>query len=102
MSEKLFKRKLEGKIQNFVADLFAERNNGRKEYYMSPQKEFDFVITKRNKLELVGEVKWKKAELRDVEKFRSNTEDLPGRKVMIFKHGKLKESTDAEEILGDL
>ncbi|MDI6655808.1 MAG: AAA family ATPase [Candidatus Hydrothermarchaeota archaeon] len=89
-------------IQNFIADFFAEKNNGRKEYYMSPQKEFDFVITRRNRLEIVGEVKWKKVEAQDVEKFRKNTEDLSGRKVIIFKHGKLKESMNAEEILSDL
>lgn len=34
-------------IQNFVADLFAELYDGRKEYFVSPTKEIDFVITKR-------------------------------------------------------
>lgn len=89
-------------VQNFIADYFAEKGDGRKEYYMSPQKEFDFIITKRNRLAMVGEVKWKKAEAKDVEKFRKNTEDLSGRKVIIFKHGKLKESMNAEEVLADL
>lgn len=89
-------------IQNFVADFFAEKSSGRKEYYMSPEKEFDFIITKRNKLEIVGEVKWKKAEAQDIEKFRKNTEDLPAEKIIIFKYGKLKESLNAEEMLSDL
>ncbi len=72
-------------IQNFVADLFAEKNNGRKEYYISPDKEFDFIVTKRNRLEIVGEVKWKKAELKDMRNFIENSSELPGKKIIIFK-----------------
>lgn len=89
-------------IQNFIADFFAEKSNGRKEYYISPEKEFDFIITKRNKLEIVGEVKWKKAALQDIEKFREKTKDLSGRKIIIFKHEKLEDSMNAEELLIDL
>ncbi|MBU3957676.1 MAG: AAA family ATPase, partial [Nanoarchaeota archaeon] len=37
-------------IQNFIADFFAEKESGRKEYYVSPEKEFDFIITKRNRV----------------------------------------------------
>lgn len=89
-------------IQNFIADFFVEKNNGRKEYYISPQKEFDFIITKRNKLEIVGEVKWKKSELKDIEKFKKNTENLPGRKMMVFKYGRVEGSVNSEDIIANL
>lgn len=86
-------------IQNFIADLFAEKEGGRKEYYISPEKEFDFIITKRNRLEIVGEVKWKKAESKDVEKFCEAAQHLPGKKVVIFRQGKAESSINAEDIM---
>ncbi|MEK6857020.1 MAG: AAA family ATPase, partial [Nanoarchaeota archaeon] len=43
-------------VQNFIADLFSEIIGGRKEYYVSKDKEIDFIITKRNKAVLIGEV----------------------------------------------
>lgn len=88
-------------IQNFIADFFAEKSNGRKEYYISPQKEFDFIITKRNRIEIIGEVKWKKAEYGDIERFIKNTGNLPGKKIIIFKYGKVKESINAEDIMAN-
>ncbi len=89
-------------IQNFVADFFAEKEGGRKEYYISPEKEFDFLITKRNRLELVGEVKWKKAELKDIEKFHETAQHLPGKKIVIFRQGKAERSINAEDIMDNL
>jgi uncharacterized protein len=89
-------------IQNFVADLFAEKNNGRKEYYISPDKEFDFIVTKRNRLEIVGEVKWKKAELKDVRKFMENGSELPGKKIIIFKNGHADDSMNAEDVVREV
>jgi len=32
-------------IQNFIADLFASICNGKKEYFVTPSKEIDFIIT---------------------------------------------------------
>lgn len=89
-------------IQNFVADFFAEKEGGRKEYYISPQKEFDFIITKRNKLEIVGEVKWKKAEAKEMEKFTDNAKELSGKKIIIFREGKLEGALNAENIVSEL
>jgi len=89
-------------IQNFVADLFAEKNNGRKEYYISPDKEFDFIVTKRNRLEIVGEVKWKKAALKDVRKFMKNSSELPGKKVIIFRNGHAEDSMNAEDVVKEV
>ncbi|MBI5872348.1 AAA family ATPase [archaeon] len=78
-------------IQNFVADLFAELYDGRKEYFVSPTKEIDFIITKRNKPEIIGEVKWKEVKKEDIEKFRSNSEFLHGRKILICKEGYIED-----------
>ncbi len=87
-------------IQNFIADFFAEKEGGRKEYYVSPQKEFDFIITKRNRLEIVGEVKWKKAEAKEMENFAENAKELPGKKIIIFREGKMEGTLNADDIIG--
>lgn len=89
-------------IQNFIADFFAEKEGGRKEYYILPDKEFDFLITKRNRLEIIGEVKWKKAELKDIQKFRETAHHLPGRKIVIFRQGKAEDSINADDIINNL
>jgi hypothetical protein len=72
-------------IQNFVGDLFARLYEGRKEYYVSPSKEVDFIITKRNRVEVIGEVKWKKVSNRDLEKFKDKSEGMYGRRILICK-----------------
>ncbi len=74
-------------IQNFVADLFADKYEGRKEYYFSNSKEIDFIITKRNKPIIVGEVKWKTITKEDVTKFKETVNDFHCRKVLICKKG---------------
>ncbi len=79
-------------IQNFIADLFAELHEGRKEYFVSPDREVDFIITKRNKAEIVGEVKWKKITGEDISKFKRNSERFAGRKVLVCKNGETGES----------
>lgn len=89
-------------IQNFIADYFTEKNSGRKEYYISPEKEFDFIITKRNRLEAIGEVKWKKAEQKEIDKFMTNTQDLAAKKIIVFKSGKLSGAINAEDIMNDV
>ncbi len=89
-------------IQNFIADIFAEMHNGRKEYYVSPDKEVDFIITKRNKPEIVGEVKWKKINSEDVKRFKAVSENFRGKPVMVCKTGKQSgdiEILDAEDIV---
>ncbi len=89
-------------IQNFIADFFQEYERGRKEYYLSPQKEFDFIITKRNRLDIIGEVKWKKAEFKDIGRFNETTDGFPGRKIIVFKYGKVKDSLNADDIMNCL
>ncbi len=82
-------------IQNFIADLFSEIYDGRKEYFISQDKEVDFVITKRNKPELIGEVKWKEIDQTDINKFKKNSERLYGKKIMICK-GSVTKDKDIE------
>ncbi len=89
-------------IQNFIADFFAEKVGGRKEYYISPEKEFDFIITKRNKPEIVGEVKWKNANKKDTGKFMKKAEHLPCKKLVIFKRGTAEGSINAEDVLREM
>jgi len=86
-------------IQNFIADLFAEIYEGRKEYFVSPNKEIDFIITKRNKLEIIGEVKWKITNLEDVSKFKENSKRFNGKKVLICKKSKYKINNNSIEII---
>lgn len=74
-------------IQNFVADYFAEKEDGRKEYFVSPSKEIDFIITQRNKPVIVGEVKWKKVNFEDLRKFSSSVEDFSCRRIIFCKKG---------------
>ncbi len=78
-------------IQNFIADLFAEIYNGRKEYFVSNDKEVDFIITERNKPKIIGEVKWKRISNEDVCKFKRNSERLYGHRVLVCKSGETKE-----------
>lgn len=85
-------------IQNFIADLFAEIYEGRKEYFVSHDQEVDFIITQRNKPELIGEVKWKTAEKKDIIKFMKNSERFNGPKVLVCKSAKIKDN--ALEIIG--
>ncbi|MFW5846916.1 MAG: AAA family ATPase [Nanoarchaeota archaeon] len=77
-------------IQNFVADLFAEIYQGRKEYFVSSEKEIDFIITSRNKIKIIGEVKWKKVDKRDIEKFVINSENFNAEKILICKSSDIK------------
>lgn len=72
-------------IQNFSADVFAGIYDGRKEYFLSPDKEIDFVITRRNKPVCVGEVKWCQIRNKHVKRFKQNTERFSCDKVVIGK-----------------
>ena len=78
-------------IQNFIADLFSELYEGRKEYLVSQDREVDFIITLRNKPEIIGEVKWKKLEQEDINKFKRNSEGLSGKKILFCKNSEIKD-----------
>jgi predicted AAA+ superfamily ATPase len=70
-------------VQNFIADLFASTCNGKKEYYITPSKEIDFIITVRNKAVLVGEVKWGKYDTSDIRKFKEKSNFIKAEKIFI-------------------
>ena len=72
-------------VQNFIADLFVENLEGRKEYSFNP--EIDFIITKGRKRMplLVGEVKWGKWKNSDIRNFMEKVKGFSCRKVFIVK-----------------
>lgn len=73
-------------VQNFIGDLFASAYNGKKEYYVTPSKEMDFIITVRNKAVLIGEVKWGKYDSNDLKKFVDKTTFIKAEKIFITKN----------------
>lgn len=72
-------------MQNWVADCFAEIYQGRKEYFVTPEKEIDFVLTVRRKPMVVGEVKWGKYDQKDIENFKEKTKHLRVKKIFMTK-----------------
>jgi len=73
-------------VQNFIGDLFASTCHGKKEYYVTPSKEMDFIITVRNKAVLIGEVKWGKYDGNDLKKFVEKTTFIKAEKIFITKN----------------
>lgn len=73
-------------VQNFIGDLFACAYHGKKEYYVTPSKEMDFIITVRNKAVLIGEVKWGKYDGNDLKKFLEKSTFIKGEKIFITKN----------------
>jgi len=72
-------------VQNFIGDLFAGAYHGKKEYYVTPSKEIDFIITVRNKAVLIGEVKWGKYDGNDLKKFVEKSTFIKAEKIFITK-----------------
>jgi hypothetical protein len=85
-------------VQNFVADLFAESLEGRKECSFEP--EIDFITTKgRGRTPVVvGEVKWGAWGKSDVENFLQKAEGFSCRKVFVVRE-KRKIDVNGAEIL---
>lgn len=73
-------------VQNFIGDLFASAYHGKKEYYVTPSKELDFIITVRNKAVIIGEVKWGKYDSDDLKKFMEKTTFIKAEKIFITKN----------------
>ncbi|MFZ3169101.1 MAG: AAA family ATPase [Candidatus Methanoperedens sp.] len=73
-------------VQNFIGDLFASAYHGKKEYYVTPSKELDFIITVRNKAVIIGEVKWGKYDSNDLKKFVEKTTFIKAEKIFITKN----------------
>lgn len=82
-------------VQNWVADFFAEVYQGRKEYFVTPEKEIDFVITLRRKPLVVGEVKWGKYGRGDIENFKEKTNSIKAEKFFVIKE---KTGVEDEEV----
>ncbi len=72
-------------VQKWVGDFFAEIYQGRKEYFVTPEKEIDFIITVRNRPVVVGEVKWGRYNRADIIKFKEKTGHIHGKKVFVVK-----------------
>ncbi len=70
-------------VEEFLADLIGEMVQGRVEILKKKDLELDIFITRRNKPYLVGEVKWGKADVKDIEHFKEKVEDFACRKVFI-------------------
>lgn len=73
-------------VQNFIGDLFASVYHGKKEYYVTPSKELNFIITVRNKAVIIGEVKWGKYDSNDLKKFVEKTTFIKAEKIFITKN----------------
>ena len=73
-------------VQNFVADFFAEHLNGRKEYSISSDKEVDIIINSRNKIVAIGEVKWGKYNINDLDNFIEKTKSIDCKKFFVVKN----------------
>jgi AAA+ ATPase superfamily predicted ATPase len=71
-------------VQDFVSQLFAEREGGTRMYYFTPERELDFVITARGRPRLVGEVKLGKVDDRDLRRFEEGAAVFPdAEKVLV-------------------
>lgn len=72
-------------IQNFCADLFSSLYEGRKEYFIGPHKEIDFIITQRDSPVCIGEVKWGVLQANHLQRFKEVTNDFACEKTIIAK-----------------
>jgi AAA+ ATPase superfamily predicted ATPase len=71
-------------VQDFVSQLFAEREGGARMYYFTPDGEIDFIITVRGRPRLVGEVKLGKVSDRDLKRFEETASIFPdAEKVLV-------------------
>jgi hypothetical protein len=78
-------------IQKFIGDLFAQAYNGKKEYFVTPSNELDFIITIRNKPVVAGEMKWGKYDEKDIKKFLEKSSFIDAEKVFVTKKKKENE-----------
>ncbi len=74
-------------LQNFIADIFANIYDGRKEYFVAADREIDFIITQRNKPVVIGEVKWTKLSSKDVSRFKETAKDFYCKKIIVCREG---------------
>jgi len=72
-------------IENFIVDLLSEAHGLGKAKRL--EDEIDGVLTRRNKIVEVVEVKWKPFEKADAENFLEKTRDLPGEKMLVCAQG---------------
>ena len=70
-------------IQRFVGEIFASRFKGVLEYSFDP--ELDFIITRKGRPVVVGEVKWGRYDRKDIVKFIDKASDIDCPKVLVTK-----------------
>jgi hypothetical protein len=68
-------------IQRFIGEIFARSLDGRLEYSYDP--ELDFIITKKGRPVLVGEVKWGRYDRSDLQDFKNKSSEFDCRKVLV-------------------
>ena len=68
-------------VENFVVDLLAQLGGLRKEKRL--EDEIDGILTRRNRIVRVIEVKWRPLKAGDVQRFLESASDLPGEKVFV-------------------
>ena len=72
-------------LENFLADLFAKYQHGRKELYKTGEKDIDILITSRNKPKVVAEVKWGKLKSKSINNFLKKVNNFKCQKLLITK-----------------
>lgn len=70
-------------VQNFCADIFSTVYQGRKEYFIGPKKEIDFIITQRDTPVCIGEVKWGRLQPEHLRRFKAIANDFSCDKAII-------------------
>ncbi len=84
-------------VQDFIAKLYSQMLELKLNYYISPRVEIDFVLTKRRRIEVVGEVKWRrKVGSRDVALFSRKCLQIPSRRRLFIAKGKVKGAEDID------
>jgi hypothetical protein len=70
-------------IQRFVGEIFAKKYGGTLEYSFDP--EIDFIVTKKGKPMVAGEVKWGKYDKSDLARFAENVSNFDCPKIFVTK-----------------
>lgn len=76
--EPTLRRLMAAHVQDFVAQLLAEREGGERAYYFAPDQEIDFLVKVRGKPRMVGEVKLGKVSEREIKRFLEVSSSFPG------------------------
>ncbi len=84
LMKEIISERMPSHIQFFIGELMAELLDGTFRYSMTNHFDVDILITKRNRLVFVGEVKWaKQVKKTEIVTFLKNTEKFDCRKAFI-------------------